>query len=553
MAGMRSEWNVVGMVVVSVGILCAACAGQIPTEDGSNARFRIAGTVVNRSGGAVLERARVTIRNTKDPRDVQSQLTGDDGRFEFHVQAGKYSLHGAKRGFISSDYNQHEQYSSAIVTGAGIDTENLQLQLLPSAVLSGKVLDESGDPVRKAEVTLWREDHATGVGRTVGIRREVTDDQGVYEFTPLDAGTYYLSVTATPWYAVHPATAAPEGVVAAPAVVDQGLDVLYPTTYYLGAIESDEATPIPLRGGDRMEVDLRLIPVPAVHVVFRSPDPDKGNRFPLIQKRVFGELDSPQYSENVRPIGPGVFELTVAPGKYALRLSGQAEPSRISDVEITHEHRELDPSSGEALSNIKASVRVLGEDELPKQLYVGLRARREHGVSFGLVNSKGELHIEEVVPGSYEVLAGSQEKSYAVVQIASEGQETSGHTLKVAAGASMVLTLTLVRGTGRVEGFVKLGSKGVAGAMVVLVPKHPEANLELFRRDQSDLDGSFVLQGVIPGTYTVIAIVDGWDLDWSRAGVLAKYAGHGQTVVVPPAGSHAVLPPVVVQTQVGAK
>jgi len=89
--------------------------------------------------------------------------------------------------------------------------------------------------------------------------------------------------------------------------------------------------------------------------------------------------------------------------------------------------------------------------------------------------------------------------------------------------------------------------------MVVLVPKHPEANLELFRRDQSDLDGSFVLQGVIPGTYTVIAIVDGWDLDWSRAGVLAKYAGHGQTVVVPPAGSHAVLPPVVVQTQVGAK
>jgi hypothetical protein len=76
--------------------------------------------------------------------------------------------------------------------------------------------------------------------------------------------------------------------------------------------------------------------------------------------------------------------------------------------------------------------------------------------------------------------------------------------------------------------------------MVVLVPKHPEANIELFRRDQSDLDGSFLLQGVIPGTYTVIAIADGWDLDWSRAGVLAKYAGHGQTVMVPGSGSHAV-------------
>jgi len=75
---------------------------------------------------------------------------------------------------------------------------------------------------------------------------------------------------------------------------------------------------------------------------------------------------------------------------------------------------------------------------------------------------------------------------------------------------------------------------------VVLVPKHPEANRELFRRDQSDLDGSFVLQNVIPGTYTVIAIANGWDLDWSRTGVIAKYAGHGRTVVVAGPGNRAI-------------
>ena len=85
--------------------------------------------------------------------------------------------------------------------------------------------------------------------------------------------------------------------------------------------------------------------------------------------------------------------------------------------------------------------------------------------------------------------------------------------------------------------------------MVVLVPKHPEANIELFRRDQSDLDGSFVLQGVIPGTYIVIAIADGWDLDWSRSGVLAKYAGKGQTVVVPGSESHPVQLPEAVEVQ----
>ena len=205
-------------------------------------------------------------------------------------------------------------------------------------------------------------------------------------------------------------------------------------------------------------------------------------------------------------------------------------------------------SSGEALSNIVGTVHIVGEEALPKEVFVVLR-EKQHVVAYGRVNSTGVVELKNVAAGNYEVLAGSQNVSYAVVKVATEGQAGSGHTLKVAPGASMAVTLTLASGSGRVEGFAKLGGKGVAGAMVVLVPKHPEANIELFRRDQSDLDGSFLLQGVIPGTYTVIAIADGWDLDWSRAGVLAKYAGHGQTVMVPGSGSHAVQLPEAVEVQ----
>jgi hypothetical protein len=68
--------------------------------------------------------------------------------------------------------------------------------------------------------------------------------------------------------------------------------------------------------------------------------------------------------------------------------------------------------------------------------------------------------------------------------------------------------------------------------MVVLVPKDPEANPELFRRDQSDQDGSFSLPNVIPGPYTILAIDDGWDLDWAKPAVIAHYAEHGQNVVI---------------------
>ena len=72
--------------------------------------------------------------------------------------------------------------------------------------------------------------------------------------------------------------------------------------------------------------------------------------------------------------------------------------------------------------------------------------------------------------------------------------------------------------------------------MIVLVPNNPDADPELFRRDQSDLDGSFALQQVIPGTYTLMAIENGWDLDWAKPAVLAGYRRHGQRIIVGESG-----------------
>jgi hypothetical protein len=54
----------------------------------------------------------------------------------------------------------------------------------------------------------------------------------------------------------------------------------------------------------------------------------------------------------------------------------------------------------------------------------------------------------------------------------------------------------------------------------------------LVRLDQSDSDGSFRLQQVVPGSYTVIAIENGWGLEWSRASVIARYRAHGLKVQV---------------------
>ena len=104
------------MAVLAAACAVLFCSARAQTENRTqipSGPYRIAGTVVNAKAGNPLARCRVTITDSKNRQSVQSVITGDDGRFEFHVPAGKYSLGGAKRGFISALYNQHEQFSAA--------------------------------------------------------------------------------------------------------------------------------------------------------------------------------------------------------------------------------------------------------------------------------------------------------------------------------------------------------------------------------------------------------------------------------------------------------
>ena len=76
--------------------------------------------------------------------------------------------------------------------------------------------------------------------------------------------------------------------------------------------------------------------------------------------------------------------------------------------------------------------------------------------------------------------------------------------------------------------------------MILLVPQDPENNLPLFRRDQSDSDGSFTLSSVLPGRYTLLALENGWDLRWGDAAVLKPFLANGEPIVVDTKGNHNV-------------
>jgi hypothetical protein len=529
------------VALVMAGCVAYCCVAAAQTENGQrgvipSGPYRIAGTAVNAKAGGPLARARVSISDSKNRQNLQSLITGDDGRFEFHVPAGKYELFAAKRGYIAASYNQHDQFSTAIVTGADLDTENLVLRLAPDAVLTGRVLDEFGDPVRHAQVTVYREFHAQGVSRVVQFRNGVTDDQGRYEVTPLNEGTYFVSAKASPWYAVHPqpqlesaANSAQVATTQFPSHVDPSLDVAYTITYYGDVTESDEAAPIPVRGGDRLEADIHLNPVPAMHLLLHVATEGSSVSLPRLEKPAFQGVE--QINSEIVGIAPGVFELTgVAAGRYSV-VTNDAGGEMKELAESNLSSGELDLSSAKSTSKITAKVQIEGTPTIPAPFQVAMRDGKGRP-KVSQVDAKGEANFANVGAGKYDFAAWSETQRYSVVRIATEAGVISGRSLNVSPGASLSITLSLLGGSVNVEGYAKRDGKAASGVMIVLVPKNPAENRDRFRRDQSDLDGSFGLPNVIPGEYSIVAIDDGWDLDWAEPSVIAAYLPKGQTIEV---------------------
>ena len=327
--------------------------------------------MVNKIDSHPLPRARVILRDTKEPDKFESLVTGDDGKFAFSaIPAGKYSLAGTKRGYITAAYDQHDQFSTAIVTGADLDTENLVLRLAPAAVISGKILDESGEPVRHASVTAYFDDHSSGVDQVRQARGTQTDDLGTYELPSLNPGTYFLSVDAKPWYAIHPASTPPnsgkESDPESSTTFDRSLDVAYPLTYYPDVTDADSAMPIPIRGGERIQVDIHLTPVPSLHLLFRVPT-DKNNGFavPQLEQPSFDGA-TPRATDSAQFVSPGLVEITGIPaGRYNLRLNGSGPAIQMNGLDFNKDGEEIDTTNAEALGSVKVSAQVRGEAALP--------------------------------------------------------------------------------------------------------------------------------------------------------------------------------------------
>lgn len=528
---------------------CAAALLLFPAagaETASSQSQVISGKVVSATDGHPLEGARVTILKDDLSAPIQTLTSGPGGLFAFDpLPPGRYNLQGAMHSFRTASYDEHDAFSSTIVTGVGIDTSNLVLRLSPNAVLSGHIIDEAGDPVRHAQVSLYHEQLGAGQERIVRMRTLQTDDLGAYEIANLGPGNYFVSASATPWYAIHPvpvATQSHDGQQQ-PTFVDPSLDVVYPTTFYPDVTEPEAASPIPVRGGEHLQVDIHFTPQRSLHLLIHLPQvAGQGVQFPVLQKQVFDSLDYVQ-SGGVRQLQGDLYEMIgVPPGKYSYRIGNGSQSTRTGEVNVTTDQQEFDITNSDQTGSFKLTA-SLADGSRPK-LFINVLDANHHGISSHEIGGdKDEGEFLNLPPGAYTLRVAADSKLYSVVRMTIDGVPAPSRSIKITPGSNHSVAVILVSGEGRIQGTVERSvqrddppsstNSPASGAMVVLVPHNPATNPDLFRRDQSDLDGGFHMNNVVPGNYTVVAIENGWDLEWARPEVIAQYLPKGQRITVP--------------------
>ncbi len=241
-----------------------------------------------------------------------------DGRYEFkEVPAGTYTVTARKAGFATMEFGQRRPADPGkrIRVGDGETVERIDLTLPAASAMAGRVVDEHGDPIEGAAVSIYTMTIVHGRRRLVasGAERR-TDDLGRFRLFNVDPGEYVIA-----------AAAATTGVQRMPG---------YAPTYYPGAHSLADAEVVAVKTGDDLSaLDLRLTPGRAAKVagtVLDSSGQPLDGALLIDASRRSAVLAGPAL--RARPQPGGRFEfLNVAPGDYVLQALGRGR----SGIEFT--------------------------------------------------------------------------------------------------------------------------------------------------------------------------------------------------------------------------
>jgi hypothetical protein len=458
------------------------------------------GHVVNSVTGVGVPKVAVNL--IRADKVAYSAITDSQGNFRIDgVEAGSYMATYTARGFwpipnflVDEDFEREcgrcflaERGGQPFQVGDGSDPLRLEVKMPPIGRIAGRVLDQAGDPVANAGILLhWGDSWLCKAPSCTGIFRETkTNEKGEYSVADLDVpGAWLLS-------AIAPSSWKPG----------------WAQTFYPGVTDPQLAVRVMVRvGGDVSNLDIKLAALPVHRIRGVVLDP-RGNPVGDATVTLRKSIGSPGLIRKTRAGGAFEFE-AVTEGEWRISPNADqvARPVELKAHDL--ENLELRADAPFAMQG-KIVMEVPEGATAPKPPSVVL-ASNAGGFRTGIPDAKGDVHIQNVYPGAYQILPGPAPPKYYLDSIRIGGRDALESGVGIVAG-SAPLTVAYKLGGGTVRGTVEK----CAGGTVRLLP-HDKAmwrpGFVFFA--PCDANGRYAITAVRPGEYYAVAIAGDSPTPW---------------------------------------
>jgi protocatechuate 3,4-dioxygenase beta subunit len=438
-------------------------------------------------------------------RQSASASTNAEGQFSVEgLTPGEYLISASRSGYVNPRGIGASLPRQRVVVGPGQRIDDLKIRLAPGAIVSGRVTDGAGKPLRGVSVQAMKRSYRQGHSELADVSSVSTNDAGEYRMADLTRGEYYLRASYS-----HPPAPKKES------------DETYVPLYYPGTSDPAHAVPLTVREGEQLAgIDMHIAPVRTFNVKGRAMNgvtalPAKGSRVALV-----GDQGKLTFSPVQSATGAtGTFEFRgIPPGSYILAAEqpatgphGKALWARVavqvSDVNVEDVEAVVSPGveiSGRVRADGKAAV-DLTRMSVELELRDASAAVLMPDAPSASVSADGTFLLHQVPEGSYDLNVFPVPSGF---YLSANGADVLEAGLTVGHGyAPPALDLILTPALGRIDGTVSNSDESpVAGALVLLVPGGARRSQRLYyRRAITDQSGRFAMQKVAPGDYRLFA------------------------------------------------
>ena len=544
-----------------LGILCASvcvgvCAGQTDTSQGaatapSEAKNLVQGKVIQEPGGQGIRKVKVGLAGRSGQRAVQYEaITDETGTFKIEgVEPGQYIVQLERSGYGTDAKTNRDRTIKVI---AGQDTKDLVFHMFVAGVISGKIVDSDGDPLQNVEVMAIAATGGATRRNSARSGRGATNDLGEYRIADLPPGKYI--VHATPPRNQVPVTSPTQKNTAKERLV-------YVTTYFPGTLDEHQAAVVEVSAGGMAIANFGVRTSQAYRVSGAVTGLGGHAMAQLFLMGKNGQREQQQLGEGGRFEFPNVLAGTYR--AYLILVSGFANgeapafkvqristPIEVNGSDVVGLQLQVDKGG-----DVSGKFRAEGNEKIEwKELSVSLLAvpgNEEETVDLGMempagmaqVNEDGSFEIKDVPGADYQlaVMAHSEKfRDYYTKSVLLGGREVVDTGFAMSPGTVLDVVVS-AKGAGIEGTVVDKEGKPVAEANVVTVPSSGKLGRpDAYQFGRSDENGHFVLRGMNPGEFVVLAF-DEMQGDYRVPGFAKKYAGKGEKVELEEGGTKSMI------------